>query len=221
MTTTTTLKSIKAKLGLRQQKAEVVLTTSLHVWTNFFASAYFTASGTPAPPVDQAKWKADNDALQAAIAAAATGAKLAITAKNHAKEVVITDVEQTAAFVTANSKGDMIAFESSGFTPVASTKTKTPPVSETIKKIVPSANSGQMDVTLMKFPKASSYEIRVGLPGAGGTPPTTWTTIPVTSIRSAATVPNLTPGLLYVFQARAVVNGGYTDYGDPLARIAV
>ena len=51
--------------------------------------------------------------------------------------------------------------------------------------------------------------------------PTNWTTIPVTSVRSAATVPNLTPGLLYVFQARAVVNGGYSDYGDPIARIAV
>ena len=214
-------KAIKAKLNLRHQKAEGVLTTSLHVFSNFFASTYFTAAGMPVPPVDQAKWKADNDALQAAIVAAATGAKLAITAKNHAKEVVVADVEQTAAFVTANSKGDMNAFMSSGFTPKASTKTKTPPVSETIKKIVPGATSGQMDLTLMKFPKASSYEIRWGVPGAGGALPTAWTTIPVTAIKSPVTISNLTPATTYVFQARAVVNGGYSDYGDPIARIAV
>jgi hypothetical protein len=224
MSTTVKPKAIKAKLDLRKQKAELVLNTSLNVFTNFFASTYFvvgTPPPAPAPPVDQAKLKADNDALQAAINAAATGGKKATTAKNHAKEVVVVDLEQIAAYVSANSKGDMNAFLSSGFTPAASTKTKTPPVSETIKKIVPGAKSGEMDVTLMKFPKASAYEIRCGVSGAGGTMPTNWTTIPVTSVRSAATVPNLTPGLLYVFQARAVVNGGYSDYGDPIARIAV
>jgi hypothetical protein len=139
--------------------------------------------------------KADNDTLQAAINAAATGTKAATTAKNHAKEAVVTILEQLAAYVTANSKGDMNVFVTSGFTPASSTKKKTPPVSETIRKIVPGANSGQMDITLMKFPGASSYEVRVGTPGPGGTPPTTWTTIPVTSIKSAATVPNLTPGM--------------------------
>jgi len=223
MSTTTEAKpkAIKAKLDLRTQKAETVLTTSLNVFSNFFASMYFTGSGMPAPPVDQAKWKADNDALQVAIAAAATGAKQAITAKNHAKEVVVTDLEQTAAFVTANSKGDMNAFMSSGFTPKSAAKKKTPPVSETIKKIVPGATSGQMDLTLMKFPKASSYEIRWGVPGAGGALPTAWTTIPVTAIKSPVTISNLTPATTYVFQARAVVNGGYSDYGDPIARIAV
>jgi hypothetical protein len=212
---------IKAKLDLRHKKAEVVLTASLNVFSNIYTSPFFTGTQVPAPPVAQATLKADNDALQAAIAAAATGAKLAITARSHAKEVVVTDVEQLAAYVSANSKGDMNAFLSSGFTPVSSTKTKTPPVSERIKKIVPGAKSGETDVTLMKFPGASSYELRWGTPGAGGTPPTTWTTIPVTSIKTPTTVTNLTPGTTYVFQARAVVKGGYSDYGDPIARIAV
>ena len=214
---------IKAKKGFRRLKAEDVLTESLHIFTAFFASTYFTGSPAPAPapPVDQATMKAANDTLQSSIAAAATGAKQAITAKNHAKEAVVLILDQLAAYVQANSKGDMNAFMSSGFTPLSSAKTKTPPVSETIRKIVPGANSGQFAVTLMKFPHASSYEIRWGVPGAGGALPTTWTTIPVTSIKSAATITNLTPGVTYVFQARAVVNGGYSDYGDPIARIAV
>ena len=223
MSTTKKPLVIKAKKGFRRLKAEDVLTESLHIFTAFFASTYFNGSPAPAPapPVDQATMKAANDTLQTSIAAAATGAKQAITAKNHAKEAVVLILDQLAAYVQANSKGDMNAFMSSGFTPLSSAKTKTPPVSETIRKIVPGANSGQFAVTLMKFPHASSYEIRWGVPGAGGALPTTWTTIPVTSIKSAATITNLTPGVTYVFQARAVVNGGYSDYGDPIARIAV
>ena len=223
MSTTKKPLVIKAKKGFRRLKAEDVLTESLHIFTAFFASTYFNGSPAPAPapPVDQATMKAANDTLQTSIAAAATGAKQAITAKNHAKEAVVLILDQLAAYVQANSKGDMNAFMSSGFIPVSSTKTKTPPVSESIKKIVPGANSGQIDVTLMKFPGASSYEIRWGLPGPGGALPTTWTMIPVTSIRSHVTISNLTPATTYVFQARAVVNGGYSDYGDPIARIAV
>jgi hypothetical protein len=216
--------TIRAKKGWRRLKPQDVWNESTHIFTAFFASTYFTV-GTPppapTPPVDQVAMKAANDTLQAAIAAAATGTRVAVTAANHAKEAVILILDQLVSYVQANSKGDMNAFMSSGFIPVSSTKTKTTPVSETIKKVVPGANSGEFDLTLMKFPGASSYELRWGVPGAGGTLPTTWTTVPVTSIKSATTVPNLTPGTTYVFQARAVVNGAYSDYGDPIARIAV
>ena len=54
-----------------------------------------------------------------------------------------------------------------------------------------------------------------------GALPTTWTTVPVTSIKSPVTISNLKPGATYVFQACAVVNGGYSDYGDAIARIVV
>jgi hypothetical protein len=192
---------IKAKKGFRRLKPVDVLTKSVHIFTAFFASTYFTVdtpAPAPAPPVDQATMKAANDTLQASIAAAATGSKPAITAQSHAKEAVVLILDQLASYVQANSKGDMNAFMSSGFTPVSSAKTKTPPVSEAIKKIVPGANSGQMNVTLMKFPGASSYELRWGTPGPGGALPTAWTMIPVTSIRSAVTISNLTPATTYM-----------------------
>src|SRR5260370_29953803 len=101
------------------------------------SSVFTDAAGAPAPPVDQATMKAANDALQAAIAAAAGGSKQAITARNHAKDAIVTILEQLATFVSVNSKGDMNAFMSSGFAPRSTAKTKTPPVSESIKKIVP------------------------------------------------------------------------------------
>jgi hypothetical protein len=227
MATTTTSttpkpKVIKAITGYRRQTAPNVLTASLNVYNNVFSSSFFTGSQAPAPPVDQATLKAANDTLQAAMTAAAGGGKQAIAAMNHAKEAVVTILEQLATYVSVNSKGDMNAFMSSGFTPKSTAKTKKPPVSETIKKIAPGTNSGEMDIRLMRFPGAVAYELRSGTPGPGGVLPTTWTTITVTAVRSPVTVTNLTPGTTYVFQARALIKGGgYSDYGDPIARIAV
>lgn len=220
--TTPKPKLITAITGYRRDTAESVLSTSINVFTNFFASPYFTtAAGAPPPPVDQATMKASNDALQAMIAAAATGAKQAITARNHAKDNSAAILDQLAIYVKVNSKGDMNAFVSSGFTPKSSTKNSTPPVSESIKKIAAGPNAGEMLVTLMRFPGAASYQLQWGVPGPGGTLPTSWISMPITSIRSAILVSNLTPGTTYVFQARAVVQGKYSDWGDPIARIAV
>jgi hypothetical protein len=225
MSTTSTTpkpKTIKAILGLGHKTAQVVLNISLNVFNNFFASSFFTAAaGAPAPPVDQATLKAANDTLQSAIAAAAGGGKQAITAKNHAKDAVITLLDQLATYVSVNSKGDMDAFKSSGFTPKSTAKSKTPPVSETIKKIVPAPLTGQMLIYLMKFPGAKSYLVQWGVPGPGGALPTAWSSMPVASIKTPATITGLTPGTTYVFQARAVTQNGYSNWGDPIARIAV
>lgn len=221
-TTTPKPKVIKAKLSLGHQTAQVVLNASLNVYNNLFSSSFFAAAaGVPAPPVDQATLKAANDALQAAIAASAGGGKQAITAKNHAKDAVLTILDQLATYVSVNSKGDINAFTSSGFTPKSTAKTKTPPVSESIKKIVPAPLTGQMLVYLMKFPGAKAYLLQWGVPGPGGALPTAWSSMPVTNIKNPATVTGLTPGTTYVFQARATTQNGYSNWGDPIARIAV
>jgi hypothetical protein len=215
-------KVIKAKFGLAHEPAQNVLTTSLNVYNNLFSSTFFTtAAGAPAPPVDQPTLKTANDALQAAVTAAAGGGKQAITAKNHAKDAVVTLLDQLATYVSANSKGDMNAFMSSGFTPKSTAKTKTPPVSETIKKIVPGPVTGQMLLYLMKFPGAKSYLLQWGVPGPGGALPTAWSSMPVANIKTPATVTGLMAGTTYVFQARAVTQNGYSNWGDPIARIAV
>jgi len=220
--TTPKLKVIKAKLGFGHQTAQNVLTAALAVLNNLFSSAFFSAAaGLPAPPVDQATMKAATDALQAAITAAQGGGKQAVTAMHHAKDAVVTILEQLATFVSVNSKGDMNTFMSSGFTPRSTAKSKTPPVSESIKKIVPGPLTGQMLVYLMKFPGAKTYQLQWGVPGPGGALPTAWTNLPVTSIQSPVTVTGLTPGATYVFQARAVIANGYSNWGDPIARIAV
>ena len=78
-----------------------------------------------------------------------------------------------------------------------------------------------MLVYLMKFPGALSYLLQWGVPGPGGALPTVWSSMPVTSLKTPATVTGLTPGTTYVFQARAAIKNGYSNWGDPIARIAV
>ena len=40
-------------------------------------------------------------------------------------------------------------------------------------------------------------------------------------IQAPAVISGLTPGTAYVFQARAVINNGYSDYSQPITKIAV
>jgi hypothetical protein len=79
-----------------------------------------------------------------------------------------------------------------------------------------------MLISLIRFPGAISYEIRAGVAQAGGALPTTWTITPVPQIKSPTTIIGLTPVTVYVFQARAVLKtGGYSEWGDPIARVVV
>ncbi len=177
-------------------------------------------AGAPAPPVDMPALKAATELLSAKIATAADGGKTAIAQRNHQKEVVVKLLVQLAHYVEANCKDDMTIFLSSGFTPAASTKKTTPPVSESIRKVDPGVNSGDMQVTLMKFTGAASYDVRWAAVGAGSVPGE-WTTKPAAAVRPPVLITGLTPGTTYVFQARAVTQTGYSDWSESVTRIAV
>src|SRR5262249_53313274 len=99
-------------------------------------------------------------------------------------------------------------------------KTVTPPASESIRKIEPGDVSGQMQITLMKYPGAVSYEVRWAPVVTGGNP-ATWTNRPVAYLRPATTISGFAPGTAYEFQARAVIKAGYSDWSDSVTRMAV
>ena len=67
---------------------------------------------------------------------------------------------------------------------------------------------------------AGSYELRWAPVPAGGVP-TAWMTQPIVNVRSATVVTGLTPGTTYAFQARAVLQSGYTDWTDSVTKMAV
>jgi Fibronectin type III domain len=213
-------KPIKAVKAFARMTAEVVLSTSVNIYDGIFNNPNFTAPQAPAPPVDSATLKSANDSLATANAEALDGGKKALAQKAHAKEVVVKLLQQLAVYVQANCKDDMTIFLSSGFTAVSSGKTASPPASDSIRKVEPGEVSGQMRITLMKYPGAVSYEVRWAPAVAGGNPGT-WANQPVAYLRPATTISGLTPGTTYQFQVRAVIKAGYSDWSDSVTRMAV
>jgi hypothetical protein len=168
----------------------------------------------PTPPVDLAALKTAIDSLSALIAEALDGSKKVIAEKNKQRHAVIKMLRLLGRYVEYNCKDDMAIFQSSGFQAVSTARNTTQPLSEKIRKVGHGANSGQIAVWLRAVRGASSYELRSGAAGSGGAPPASWTNQVVTSIKGPVTLSGLTPGTTYVFQARALLKKGYTDWSD-------
>ena len=73
----------------------------------------------------------------------------------------------------------------------------------------------------MRYPGAGSYEVRWGQMPAGGGMPTAWTSQPLKTVKTPATISGLTPGTTYVIQARAVTKIGYSQFGQPILQMVI
>ncbi len=207
-------KMIKASLLLSKAAPGDVVARA-----NAVCGGIFTASEDyPHTSVDKPTLEAQIDSLSASITAALDGGRKAIAERNRQQEVLARSLRQLANYVEHNCKGDMTTFLKSGFQPVTTVRTKVQPLSESIRKIVPGNNSGQMLVAIVALAAALSYELRWAIAGPGGTPGT-WISQPVGNTRPPALVTGLTPGATYAFQVRAVTNSGYTDWSEPITRI--
>jgi hypothetical protein len=171
MTNSVTQHPIKAIKNFRGMTPDALVTVAVNIEGTVYNNPKF--DGAPPQPVDQVTFKASIDGLVAANAAAVDGGKKAFQERTHQKEVVVDFLIQLAHWAEANCKKDMTTFLSSGFKAAASSKPKTPPISETIRRVRQGPNSGQLVVTLMKYPGAASYEVRWGHAPAGGGMPAT------------------------------------------------
>src|SRR5437868_2564018 len=133
---------VKALLSFRSMPAEMVLSYSTAIYGKMNGNANFGAPQTLPLPFDLATVKTANEALSVAITAAVGGGRQATAQRNREKDVVVKLLVQLGKYVEANCKDDMTTFLSSGFTAASSTKTATPPLSESVKKIEAGPNSG-------------------------------------------------------------------------------
>ena len=209
--------TIKAATGFRKMKPETAFSTSQAIYTALNGNANIPA---PPAPFDLPTLLAANQALSAANSAAIGGGSKAVAQRDHDKEVVVKLLDQLAKYVQANCKDDMAIFLSSGFKAQSSTKTAAATASDAIRYVKAGPNSGQAQIRLVAVPGAGSYELRWAQVPAGGVP-TTWASQPVTNLRSATVVSGLTPGTTYAFQARAAMQGAYTDWSDSVTQIAM
>ena len=216
---TTKLHSIKAIMNFRTMTPDAVFTIANGVVTGVYNNPGF--AGAPAPPVDQPALQAANNALAAANSAAANGGKKELEQQKKDKEAVVKILVQLAHWAEANCKDDMTIFLSSGFQAASTARTNTPPVSEAIRKIALGSVSGAVVLTLVRFKGAASYELRWASVAPGTANPTAWSSQPVANSKTPVTISNLTPGTIYVFQARAVTTTGYSDWSQPVTKMVV
>src|ERR1051326_1524958 len=217
MSATTKQKPIKAIVNLGRMGPEIAVSTSEAIQAHLKDNPNATAR----LPVDMATVKSPTHLLLAKIAAAAEGGKTAVAEKNDQKEVVAGLLEQLAHYAEANCKGDITAFLSFSFTPKASIRKKTVPVSEAIRNIEPGKKSGEFQMTLIPFPDAGSYEVQWAPLGACRGVPGSWTSKAFTTLKPPVLITGLSAGTTYGFQARAVTKTGHSDWSESVTRIAV
>jgi len=209
MTTTSHPKQIHAVLGLTKMTDGIVVP----ILKNSLQGLTANAAIYNKPSVDLAAYGSAISDYEASIPPSLDGGKTALEKKRKLRNVAITMYKQLAHYVEANCNGDMATFVLSGFQARTSTKTSTPPANESIRKVEHGANSGQVDVKLVAVKGAKSYELqRAPVPPGGG--PITWSGQAITLVKTATTITGLTPGTLYAFQARALLNTGFTDWSD-------
>jgi hypothetical protein len=207
-------KTIRPLDGFSNASDADVVSRGTAVVNNMTGNANF-----PNPPADLTVVKTDIVKLSALMAEALDGSKKIIAEKHKQRAVVVKELRLLGRYVEVTCKDDMAIFKSSGFEPASSTKATRQPLTEKIRKVEHGANSGQIVVWMKSLRQASSYELRYG-PAVNGGPPATWATQLVTNVKAPVTISGLTPGTTYVFQARALVKTGYTDYGDSVTFMA-
>src|SRR5207249_3218355 len=136
-------KMFKAVLGFTKMAAAAVLSRGDAVYAGMKDNPAY-----PNPPVDLTSFKVAIDNLRSAIADSLDGGKKALAHRNHLLASVIKMLRQLGHYVEANCKDDMTTFVSSGFEAVSTARAVSQPLSQSIRKIDPGPNSGQLLVLI-------------------------------------------------------------------------
>ena len=172
-------------------------------------------------PIDLDTYGNAVSAYDESITASLDGSRTAVAQKNKLKHAAIKLYGQLAKYVEATCNDDLTTFLLSGFKARSTTKTPAAPASNSIRKLEHGANSGEIDVSLIKVADAVSYEVHYA-PVPPGEAPTAWITAPVPTLKPPTKLTGLTPGTTYAFEARALLkSGGYTDWSDSATLICM
>ena len=213
MTTQPKIKLIKPLENFTRMTDGDVVARATAVQTAMTSNANFAN-----PPVDLTVFKTAIDLFNALIAEALDRSKKVIAQKSKQRQTVIKDLRLLGRYVEVTSNGDPSIFQTSGFQAASTTKTATPPLSETIRKIEHGANSGQIKVSIRAVRGASSYDLRYAQAVSGGAAPV-WTSQILPGVRTPVLLTALMPATTYQFQARALLKTGYTDWSDSVSYI--
>ena len=153
--------------------------------------------------------------VSSAINAAKNGGKQATAAKNARREELIALLRQNAAYVQSIAGEDLELLLTSGYEAMSTSRARImlpPPVVE----LVDNPQSTKLGLRLTPVPTARAYEVRI-MHGTGA-----WEAVGVFTYSRPILIENLTPGIVYTLQARAVGGTtGYSDWSDPVSHMAM
>jgi hypothetical protein len=187
---------------------------------DFAGRIYAGMNGNPVypnPPVSMKALAAQIKTYSSWIVEAMDGSRKAIAERDRQGAELIKMLRQLAGYVEYIAD-DMASFLSSRYDPSPNTRTQSPPLSESIRKISFGDNSGELKVKAVAVPEAHSYELRWAVRLADGTPGE-WTTQPFGNTKRFLSITGLTPGTLYLFQVRALIDKVFTDWSDPVTKM--
>jgi len=172
------------------------------------------------PPVDLTSYGNGITAYENSIPAALDFSKTAKAQTEKLRVAVTKMYVELAYYVEANCNEDMATFMLSGFQAASTAKAPPQPIAQpTITSAAPASITGHMKVKVSPVDKAVSYTVRFAPVPPGAGTPATWTEQILTSSK-AVVIGNLTPGTIYTFQVRGLGRLGYTDWSDPVNRMA-
>ena len=212
----TVIKKLKALFDFLPLPADAFVSRLTAIHDKMLGNAAF-----PNPPVELPVFMTAITTFAASVVVALDGSKqaIAIMKKQHAGLVKM--AEQLGHYVEAASNNDPVTFTSSGFAIRSTTRVPSQPLAQPTIDRVDQGKTGQLLVMLIAALKARMYEIRFAPAGTGGVAPATFATIAIASANKPVPVDNLTPGTTYMFQVRAFGKLGYTDWSQPVQRMAI
>ena len=174
----------------------------------------------PGSPIDLTTFAAEITQYKTDLAAAQDGGKKAIAQKNKSRGVVEKSLSKLATFVQETANNDATIITAAGFQPVTGKTTSQPMATPVIGDLLPGP-SGQMKLKMAPVFGARLYYIQWGAQGAGGTLPTSWSTLMVAKAQPPTVITGLTPGTTYVFQVKAFGTLGFTEFSNPMSKMAL
>lgn len=158
------------------------------------------------------------ETVSACIAAALDGGKAAFAERNRQLNELRRMLVQNGHYVEHHAP-DRAAFLLSGYQLAPQGRTPAPPLNHAIRNLDWRENSGSFRFRFMAVEGADSYELRWA-PRLIDRSAREWTTKPFAKTKAYITITGFTPGTLYVFQVRALIQMEFTDWSDLVTKMA-
>ena len=206
---------IKALLGFTKMSAVDLRTFAQRIYTSMKDNPAY-----PKPPVSMEELRLKIEALSECIVATMDGSRKAFADRDKQAAELIRMLQHNGYYVETACNGDETTFISSGYEMAKSTRTQTPPLNQSIRNLDYGENSGSFRFRFIAVDGADSYELRWAAQLADGTPGE-WKWQPFGKTKGYITISGFTPGMTYRFQVRALIHMVWTDWSDPVTKIAM